>query len=68
MSCHMKGEIRISACCVTLQDKRLHGMDQPEFVSSEDDPSLQQQRPKYSNQQPQTQAGEQTFKVHMLQA
>lgn len=41
---------------------------QPEIVRSEDDPPLQKQRAKHPEEQPQTQTGEQAFKVHMLQA
>lgn len=47
-----------------LQDK--HG-DQPELIGCKYDPSLQQQRSKHPEQQPQTQAGEQALKVHVLQ-
>ena len=43
-------------------------LDQPEFIGSEDDPPLQQQRTEHPEQQPQTQTGEQALKVHMLKA
>ncbi len=43
-------------------------MHRPEFVCSEDDPSLQQQRAEHPEEQTQTQTGEQTLKVHVLQA
>lgn len=44
-----------------------HWRDQPEFFSCEYDPSLQEQRPKHSEEQPQTQTGEEALKVHVLQ-
>lgn len=68
MSCRTEGEIQIPAGRISLQDEWLHRRDRPEFVSGEDDPSLEQQRPQHPEEQPQTQTGEQTLKVHMLQA
>jgi hypothetical protein len=39
----------------------------PEFVSGEEDPALQKQRGKDSEEQTQRQRGEQTLKIYMLQ-
>lgn len=39
----------------------------PEFVSGEDDPSLQQKRRKHSQKQPQTERRKQTLKIHVFQ-
>lgn len=64
MSCHTEGSYSMLWKPAGYMASLRGG---PEFVSGEDDPSLQQQRAEHPEEKPQTQTGEQALKVHMLQ-